>query len=107
MFPRLAVWMDNGGRTNPTQQERPEGVSMTAAAKGRKGTKAALMTWYWRLGRPSFKAVVELVQSGASGMDITGAGNRVLLETWATHLFGVRRLVQYAGSPLIKRSTGA
>ncbi len=70
MTPRLA---DNSGRTEPTHQElmeRLEVIIMTAAAKGGTGTKAALMTWRRRLGHPLFKTVVELAQSGASGMVI-------------------------------------
>ena len=55
MTPRLAAWMDNGRRTEPTQQElveRLEGVDMTATAEGGKGTEAVLITWYWQPGAP-------------------------------------------------------
>ncbi len=51
--------------------ERLEGVGVTATVKGGKGTNAALMTWHRRLGDPYFRTVVELAQSGASGVVIT------------------------------------
>lgn len=63
MTPRLAVWTDDGGCTEPTHKglvEHLKGVIVTATVKGRKGTEAELMTWYQRLGYLSFKMVVEL-----------------------------------------------
>ena len=35
------------------------------------------MTWHRRLGHPSFKTVVELARSGASGMVITDVPAKV------------------------------
>ena len=63
MTPKLAVWTDDGGCTEQTHEglvEHLKGVVVTATVKGRKGTEAALMTWYQRLGRLSCKMVVEL-----------------------------------------------
>ncbi len=54
---RLAMWTGVDEHGEPTHQElirRPEGVAMTATAKG-DGTEATLMTWHQQLGHPSFK----------------------------------------------------
>ena len=43
---------------------------MTATAKGRNGAEATLMAWHRQLGHASFKTVIALARSGASGIVI-------------------------------------
>jgi hypothetical protein len=70
----LAAWINIGEGADPTQEglvDRLQKVVLAATAKGGYRMEASLMTWYRRLGHPSFKTVVELAQKGASGMVIT------------------------------------
>lgn len=84
--------MNNGRRAELTHQElveRLEGVDMTATAEGGKGTEAALMTWYRRLGHPPFKTVAELAQNGASGIVMNDLPVKIpVLDAWAACVVG-------------------
>jgi hypothetical protein len=69
----LAAWTDVGTGVDPTHEElvkRLEKVALSATAKGGDGMEA-LLPWHRCLGHPSFKSVVTLAESGASGIVIT------------------------------------
>jgi len=57
--------------TYPELVQRLQKVVMAATARGGNGTEATLMTWHRRLGHASFKTVVALAKSGASGIVIS------------------------------------
>lgn len=70
----LAAWTDDRMRAEPTHlevMERLDGIAMQATARGGEGSAASLMTWDHQLGHPSFKTIVDLANSGVSGMTIT------------------------------------
>ena len=76
----LAGWTTNSGEGELTYQELLGclgKVTMTATVREGSGPKAPLLTWHRQLGHLLFKTVVELVQEGVSGLEITDVPARI------------------------------
>ena len=74
----LVAWMDNHRElTYPELVECLLKVAMTVMARGENGMEATLMTWHRWLGHLSFKTVVALARSGASGIVISDIPARI------------------------------
>ena len=74
----LVAWTDDHREpTYPELVERLLKVAVTAMARGGNRMEATLMTWHRRLGHPSFKTVVALARSGASGIVISDIPVRI------------------------------
>ena len=66
------MWIDEHREpTYPELAQRLQKVVMTATAKEGNGTEAMLMAWHRQLGHASFKTVIVLARSGASGIVIS------------------------------------